>query len=153
MYLFQASKRQPGTSGRLHRTVTGEWVWSSEEEDSSASSGDEGKEALPVNTIENASSTEEEPEEEFYGQVKSARSHIVVQATEPNVPINLVLRLRYIVLIIFYHFLISILYSQSFQISNFKAADKEYVNSHFSPFIIKQFKNSRYSTNSTSKLK
>ncbi|XP_033316337.1 serine/threonine-protein kinase OSR1-like isoform X1 [Bombus vosnesenskii] len=90
----KASKRQPGTSGRLHRTVTGEWVWSSEEEDSSASSGDEGKEALPVNTIENASSTEEEPEEEFYGQVKSARSHIVVQATEPNVPINLVLRLR-----------------------------------------------------------
>ncbi|XP_050597304.1 serine/threonine-protein kinase OSR1-like isoform X4 [Bombus affinis] len=90
----KASKRQPGTSGRLHRTVTGEWVWSSEEEDSSASSGDEGKEALPVNTIENASSTEEEPEEEFYGQVKSARSHIVVQATESNVPINLVLRLR-----------------------------------------------------------
>ncbi|XP_060830050.1 serine/threonine-protein kinase OSR1-like isoform X4 [Bombus pascuorum] len=90
----KASKRQPGTSGRLHRTVTGEWVWSSEEEDSSASSGDEGKEALPVNTIENASSTEEEPEEEFYGQVKSARSQIVVQATEPNVPINLVLRLR-----------------------------------------------------------
>lgn len=30
--VFQASKRQPGTSGRLHRTVTGEWVWSSEEE-------------------------------------------------------------------------------------------------------------------------
>ncbi|KOX73362.1 Serine/threonine-protein kinase OSR1 [Melipona quadrifasciata] len=90
----KASKRQPGTSGRLHRTVTGEWVWSSEEEDSGASSGDEGKEALPVNTIENASSTEEEPEEEFYGQVKSARSHIVVQATEQNVPINLVLRLR-----------------------------------------------------------
>ncbi|XP_043507057.1 serine/threonine-protein kinase OSR1-like isoform X1 [Frieseomelitta varia] len=90
----KASKRQPGTSGRLHRTVTGEWVWSSEEEDSGASSGDEGKEALPVNTIENASSTEEEPEEEFYGQIKSARSHIAVQATEQNVPINLVLRLR-----------------------------------------------------------
>lgn len=35
IFLFrvsQASKRQPGTSGRLHRTVTGEWVWSSEEE-------------------------------------------------------------------------------------------------------------------------
>jgi len=31
-YVFKASKRQPGTSGRLHRTVTGEWVWSSEEE-------------------------------------------------------------------------------------------------------------------------
>lgn len=30
--VFKASKRQPGASGRLHRTVTGEWVWSSEEE-------------------------------------------------------------------------------------------------------------------------
>ncbi|XP_076237722.1 serine/threonine-protein kinase OSR1 isoform X2 [Calliopsis andreniformis] len=88
----KASKRQPGTSGRLHRTVTGEWVWSSEEEES-ASSGDEGKETLPVNTIENPSS-EEEPEEEFYGQVKSAPSQLMVQATEQNVPINLVLRLR-----------------------------------------------------------
>lgn len=29
---LQATKRQPGASGRLHRTVTGEWVWSSEEE-------------------------------------------------------------------------------------------------------------------------
>ncbi|XP_012135743.1 serine/threonine-protein kinase OSR1 isoform X2 [Megachile rotundata] len=88
----KASKRQPGTSGRLHRTVTGEWVWSSEEEDSDASSGDEGKEALPVNTIENPSSEEEE--EEFYGVVKSAPSQLVVQATDQNVPINLVLRLR-----------------------------------------------------------
>ncbi|XP_076632255.1 serine/threonine-protein kinase OSR1 isoform X2 [Colletes latitarsis] len=89
----KASKRQPGTSGRLHRTVTGEWVWSSEEEESGASSGDEGKEALPVNTIENPSS-EEEPDEEFYGQVKSAPSQLLVQATEQNIPINLVLRLR-----------------------------------------------------------
>lgn len=33
MYIvIQATKRQPGASGRLHRTVTGEWVWSSEEE-------------------------------------------------------------------------------------------------------------------------
>lgn len=32
IFLFQATKRQPGASGRLHRTVTGEWVWSSEEE-------------------------------------------------------------------------------------------------------------------------
>lgn len=30
---LQASKRQPGTSGRLHRTVTGEWVWSEEEDE------------------------------------------------------------------------------------------------------------------------
>ncbi|XP_076684532.1 serine/threonine-protein kinase OSR1 isoform X3 [Andrena cerasifolii] len=89
----KASKRQPGTSGRLHRTVTGEWVWSSEEEESGASSGEEGKGALPVNTIENTSS-EEEPEEEFYGRVKSVASQLVVQATEQNIPINLVLRLR-----------------------------------------------------------
>ncbi|XP_078044412.1 serine/threonine-protein kinase OSR1 isoform X2 [Augochlora pura] len=89
----KASKRQPGTSGRLHRTVTGEWVWSSEEEESGASSGDEGKEALPVNTIDNPSS-EEEPDEEDYGVVKLAPSQLVIQQTEQNVPINLVLRLR-----------------------------------------------------------
>ncbi|XP_061933977.1 serine/threonine-protein kinase OSR1 isoform X1 [Apis cerana] len=87
----KASKRQPGTSGRLHRTVTGEWVWSSEEEDS-VSSGDESKEALPVNTIENVSTSEEE-EEEFFGRLKSVQSHIAMQH-EPSIPINLVLRLR-----------------------------------------------------------
>ncbi|XP_015433934.1 PREDICTED: serine/threonine-protein kinase OSR1-like isoform X3 [Dufourea novaeangliae] len=89
----KASKRQPGTSGRLHRTVTGEWVWSSEEEETGASSGDEGKEALPVNTIENPSS-EEEPEEEEYGMVKLAPSQLVLQHIEQNDPINLVVRLR-----------------------------------------------------------
>ncbi|XP_011346288.1 serine/threonine-protein kinase OSR1 [Ooceraea biroi] len=92
----KASKRQPGTSGRLHRTVTGEWVWSSEEEDSGGSSGDEGaKETLPVNTIEKASSDEETGEpDEYYGQIKVAPSQLAIQTTEQNVPINLVLRLR-----------------------------------------------------------
>ncbi|XP_012218388.1 serine/threonine-protein kinase OSR1 isoform X2 [Linepithema humile] len=92
----KASKRQPGTSGRLHRTVTGEWVWSSEEEDSGGSSGDEGaKETLPVNTIEKASSDEEAGEpDEYYGQIKVAPSQLAIPATEQNVPINLVLRLR-----------------------------------------------------------
>ncbi|KAK0166862.1 hypothetical protein PV327_004336 [Microctonus hyperodae] len=91
----KASKRQPGTSGRLHRTVTGEWVWSSEEEDSGASSGDEGKETLPVNTIDNVSSEEEaNDQEESYGQLKSATSRVVIQSAEQNIPINLVLRLR-----------------------------------------------------------
>ncbi|XP_020290263.1 serine/threonine-protein kinase OSR1-like isoform X2 [Pseudomyrmex gracilis] len=91
----KASKRQPGTSGRLHRTVTGEWVWSSEEE-SGGSSGDEGaKEALPVNTIEKASSDEEGGEpDEYYGQIKVSPSQSQLQTTEQNVPINLVLRLR-----------------------------------------------------------
>ncbi|XP_070168710.1 serine/threonine-protein kinase OSR1 [Polyergus mexicanus] len=92
----KASKRQPGTSGRLHRTVTGEWVWSSEEEDSGGSSGDEGaKETLPVNTIEKASSDEDAGEpDEYYGQIKVAPSQVAIPATEQNVPINLVLRLR-----------------------------------------------------------
>ncbi|XP_011876542.1 PREDICTED: serine/threonine-protein kinase OSR1 isoform X2 [Vollenhovia emeryi] len=90
----KASKRQPGTSGRLHRTVTGEWVWS-EEENNGDSSSDEGKETLPVNTIEKASSDEEAGEpDEYYGQIKVAPSQIAIPATGQNVPINLVLRLR-----------------------------------------------------------
>ncbi|XP_011158457.2 serine/threonine-protein kinase OSR1 isoform X2 [Solenopsis invicta] len=90
----KASKRQPGTSGRLHRTVTGEWVWS-EEENNGDSSSDEGKETLPVNTIEKASSDEEAGEaDECYGQIRVAQSHIAIPATGQNEPINLVLRLR-----------------------------------------------------------
>lgn len=76
----KASKRQSGASGRLHRTVTGEWVWSSEEEDKS--SDDEVAEK-PMNSIEAASSGSEE-EGDTDGQ-----------STSPNaVPINLVLRMR-----------------------------------------------------------
>lgn len=79
--------------------MTGEWVWSSEEEGSGASSGEEAatKETLPVNTIEKASSDEEAGEnEEYEGQIKLAPSQLVIQAAEQNVPINLVLRLRYV---------------------------------------------------------
>ncbi|XP_025073853.1 serine/threonine-protein kinase OSR1 isoform X2 [Pogonomyrmex barbatus] len=90
----KASKRQPGTSGRLHRTVTGEWVWS-EEENNGDSSSDEGKETLPVNTIEKASSDEEAGEsDEYYGQIKISPSQMAIPSTGLNVPINLVLRLR-----------------------------------------------------------
>ncbi|KAL6259827.1 hypothetical protein P5V15_009738 [Pogonomyrmex californicus] len=90
----KASKRQPGTSGRLHRTVTGEWVWS-EEENNGDSSSDEGKETLPVNTIEKASSDEEAGEsDEYYGQIKVSPSQMAIPSTGLNVPINLVLRLR-----------------------------------------------------------
>ncbi|XP_014216656.1 serine/threonine-protein kinase OSR1 [Copidosoma floridanum] len=85
----KASKRQPGTSGRLHRTVTGEWVWSSEEE-SGASSGEEGKEALPINRIERDSSDDEGQDDDYYDN-KNATSRIPV---DKNVPMNLVLRLR-----------------------------------------------------------
>lgn len=97
LFLFskKASKRQPGTSGRLHRIVTGEWVWSSEEEDSGASSGDEGKETLPVNKIDNESTDEEAPDnDESCSDLKSNQSRPAIQQSEQNAPINLVLRLR-----------------------------------------------------------
>ncbi|XP_067006216.2 serine/threonine-protein kinase OSR1 isoform X3 [Anabrus simplex] len=51
----KASKRQPGTSGRLHRTVTGEWVWSSEEE--GGESSDEECREKPMNNIETVGSS------------------------------------------------------------------------------------------------
>ncbi|XP_011495463.1 PREDICTED: serine/threonine-protein kinase OSR1 [Ceratosolen solmsi marchali] len=89
----KASKRQPGTSGRLHRTVTGEWVWSSEEE-SGASSGEESKEALPINRIERDSSDDDGPDQDdYYGQDKTPVNRNATPA-DKNVPINLVLRLR-----------------------------------------------------------
>lgn len=79
----------------MHRTVTGEWVWSSEDEDDGSSSGDEGKEALPVNTIDNVSSEDDGPDQDdIEGHIKSATSRLVIQSAEQNIPINLVLRLR-----------------------------------------------------------
>ena len=77
----KASKRQSGASGRLHRTVTGEWVWSSEEEDKS--SDDEVTEK-PMNSIAAASSGSED-EVEAEGSTQNAA------------PINLVLRMRYLI--------------------------------------------------------
>ncbi|KAF6198568.1 hypothetical protein GE061_008316 [Apolygus lucorum] len=71
----KASKRQPGTSGRLHRTVTGEWVWSSEEE-GGLSSDEEGAEK-PMNNIREGSSGSEQDLTESDGT-----------------PLNLVLRMR-----------------------------------------------------------
>lgn len=86
--------------------MTGEWVWSSEEEDSGGSSGDEGaKETLPVNTLEKASSDEDVGEpDEYYGQIKVAPSQLAIPATEQNVPINLVLRLRQVKYSLYYKF-------------------------------------------------
>ncbi|BET00167.1 serine threonine-protein kinase [Nesidiocoris tenuis] len=71
----KAAKRQPGTSGRLHRTVTGEWVWSSEEE-GGLSSDEEGAEK-PMNNIKEGSSGSEPDLTESDG-----------------LPLNLVLRMR-----------------------------------------------------------
>lgn len=60
----KASKRQPGTSGRLHRTLTGEWVWSSEEEDNGKNSSDEESDHRPLNRLEAADSSDEHEESE-----------------------------------------------------------------------------------------
>lgn len=81
----KASKRQSGASGRLHRTVTGEWVWSSEEEDGGKSSDEEAGEK-PMNSIEKASSGSEEDLAEADGA--SASTNVA--------PINLVLRMRFV---------------------------------------------------------
>ncbi|KAK6622149.1 STE20/SPS1- proline-alanine-rich protein kinase [Polyplax serrata] len=76
----KASKRQSGASGRLHRTVTGEWVWSSEEEDKSSDELGE----KPMNSIAAASSgSEDEAETDGHHSGSGGAA-----------PINLVLRMR-----------------------------------------------------------
>ncbi|XP_060645945.1 serine/threonine-protein kinase OSR1 isoform X1 [Drosophila nasuta] len=68
--VHKAAKRQPGASGRLHRTVTGEWVWSSEEEDNVTGSerrkqpsSDSESEDRPINRLERADSSDSDREE------------------------------------------------------------------------------------------
>ncbi|XP_030558792.1 serine/threonine-protein kinase OSR1 [Drosophila novamexicana] len=68
--VHKAAKRQPGASGRLHRTVTGEWVWSSEEEDNASGSGgrkhpssDSESEDRPINRLERADSSDSDRDE------------------------------------------------------------------------------------------
>lgn len=87
MYV-QASKRQPGASGRLHRKETGEWVWSSEDESESAggrddSSGESDSERKPMNTLASAGSSASED---------NADSDAEGISEAP--PVNLVLRMR-----------------------------------------------------------
>ena len=49
----------------------------SEEEDSGRSSGNERRESLPINNIENVSSNEEDPDpEDYHGQVRSTQCHL-----------------------------------------------------------------------------
>lgn len=86
----KASKRQPGASGRLHRTVTGEWVWSSEEEDNGQHSSDSDEEEnRPMNRLVKIDSSESETEEQ------SEQGTITRNAANDDLPpINLVLRMR-----------------------------------------------------------
>lgn len=85
----KASKRQPGASGRLHRTITGEWVWSSEEEDNNGHSSDsEQEENRPMNRLIKVESSDSEAEDQSELTIASGGAHMQVSSEAP--PINLV---------------------------------------------------------------
>uniref|UniRef100_A0A182I4U0 non-specific serine/threonine protein kinase n=1 Tax=Anopheles arabiensis TaxID=7173 RepID=A0A182I4U0_ANOAR len=109
--VHKAAKRQAGASGRLHRSMTGEWVWSSEEEDNGKNDSDDSEtDERPMNRLERMDSSSSETED------TSERSGVTVtgsttQPTDPKtleataaavgamslgamVPVNLVLRMR-----------------------------------------------------------
>ncbi len=104
----KASKRQPGTSGRLHRTTSGDWVWSSEDEEgadgkNSSDSESEGK-PKPLNQIQRADSSDEEHEESestaTSTEPTAAAANLDISGKlniaddEQNRVVNLVLRMR-----------------------------------------------------------
>lgn len=64
--VHKAAKRQPGQSGRLHRTVTGEWMWSDEEDDNGGKrhSSDSESDERPVNRLERADSSDSDREDQ-----------------------------------------------------------------------------------------
>ncbi|KAG8235547.1 hypothetical protein J437_LFUL016077 [Ladona fulva] len=78
----KAAKRQPGTSGRLHRTVTGEWVWSSEE-DGDGSSDEEFDKEKPMNNIDGggSSGSEKDPNEGDSGSIQGMGGTISEQSS------------------------------------------------------------------------
>lgn len=106
----KASKRQPGASGRLHRTVTGEWVWSSEEEDNANDKpssddedgdGDGGAASRPMNRLQAADSSDEDLSElsELTVSAPAATAAGGADAAlsggpDDLPPVNLVLRMR-----------------------------------------------------------
>ncbi|OWR54652.1 putative serine/threonine protein kinase [Danaus plexippus plexippus] len=87
--VHKASKRQPGASGRLHRTVTGEWVWS-EEEDEAGRESDEEPDKRPMNQLQRADSSSDNDEEAGV----SKQTNQLARVTSESVVVNLVLRLR-----------------------------------------------------------
>lgn len=98
----KASKRQPGTSGRLHRTTSGDWVWSSEEEDNGKNSSDEESEGKPkpLNQIEHADSSDEEESDPSTTTATDPTAAAIDIANNLNITeeefrvVNLVLRMR-----------------------------------------------------------
>ncbi|CAH0578049.1 unnamed protein product [Chrysodeixis includens] len=104
--VHKASKRQTGASGRLHRTVTGEWVWSEEEEEQQPveiiESDDEvspnAEDKRPMNQLQKADSSgsdNEGGEEVTAKEPKPKPEEAKKRDLSNETPvINLVLRLR-----------------------------------------------------------
>ncbi|XP_037867813.1 serine/threonine-protein kinase OSR1 [Bombyx mori] len=81
----KASKKHSATSGRLHRTMTGEWVWSEEEEGGVDSDDDTPTkdDQLPMNKIQKAESSASENEDEI--STDSKQQPVQPQQTQPQV--------------------------------------------------------------------
>ncbi|XP_028178861.1 serine/threonine-protein kinase OSR1-like isoform X2 [Ostrinia furnacalis] len=99
--VHKASKRQPGASGRLHRTLTGGWVWSEEEEEAAeAQDSDEdssvGEDKRPMNQLQRAESSGSDNDEEPSESKEPKKPIEEARPADQNGPqvINLVLRLR-----------------------------------------------------------
>ncbi|XP_023938723.1 serine/threonine-protein kinase OSR1 isoform X2 [Bicyclus anynana] len=89
----KASKRQIGSSGRLHRTLSGEWMWSEEEVDAD---GDKTPLKRPMNELQRADSSGSEGATDIVDDVQEHRPPTPLPQAIPDEPIviNLVLRLR-----------------------------------------------------------
>lgn len=90
--VHKAAKRQPGASGRLHRTVTGEWVWSSEEEDNGGKhhSSDSESDDRPINRLERAESSDSDHDD--YSDATATATEPAQQpavANTPTAPVNI----------------------------------------------------------------
>lgn len=106
----KASKRQPGTSGRLHRTTSGDWVWSSEDEGNDAknsSDSDSEDKPKPLNQIERADSSDDDHEESEQSTATTTEPTAAIASStldvanklnivdnDQNRVVNLVLRMR-----------------------------------------------------------
>lgn len=103
----KASKRQPGASGKLHRTLSGEWVWSSDEEDQH--DGQEGNKKTDGSGEQEpsaASGTAASSSEAVPGGTNASHdtpSVTMSMQQQPNAssdqefpPVNLVLRMRWV---------------------------------------------------------
>ncbi|XP_050560084.1 serine/threonine-protein kinase OSR1 isoform X9 [Spodoptera frugiperda] len=90
--VHKASKRSTGASGRLHRTVTGEWVWSEEEEEQPAVEAPESDEEpsytddkRPMNQLQKADSSGSDNEAEE-PQAKPPKQSPAAPAPSPPAP-------------------------------------------------------------------